>query len=128
MILLLNTSNFECRLALIDGDWRYESKWESGRELAKGLLGYIQSQLESQGKSWSDISGLGVFRGPGSFTGLRIGITVLNTVAYSENIPIIGETGEDWQVKAVSRLLAGENDKIVLPEYGGEANITLPRK
>lgn len=117
-----------CRLSLVDGDWRYESQWEAGRELAKGLLAYIQSQLEGQGKSWEDLTGLGVFKGPGSFTGLRIGITVLNTVSYAQEIPIVGEVGEDWQAKAMKRLLSGESDKVVLPEYGGEANITQPRK
>jgi len=128
MILLLDTSTPECRLTFIDGDWRYDAKWEANRDLAKGLLKYIQLQLETQGKKWTDLSGLGVFKGPGSFTGLRIGVTVLNTVSYSENIPIVGETGEAWQETAVSRLLKGESDKIVLPEYGGEANITQPRK
>lgn len=128
MILLLDTSTPQCRIIFREGDWRYESTWESGRELAKGLLAYIQSQLEGQQKSWKDITGLSVMKGPGSFTGLRIGITVLNTVSYSENIPIIGETGEDWEEKAMTRLSSGETDSIVVPEYGGEANITLPRK
>jgi tRNA threonylcarbamoyladenosine biosynthesis protein TsaB len=114
MILLLDTSTYTCR--------------QADRALAKGLLGYIQTQLENQSKTWTDLTGLGVFKGPGSFTGLRIGITVLNTVAYAQNIHIVGETGEDWQEVAVNRLLNGESDSIVLPEYGGEANITLPRK
>jgi tRNA threonylcarbamoyladenosine biosynthesis protein TsaB len=128
MILLLDTSTPECRLTLVDGDWRHETKWEANRELAKGLLAFIQSQLAGQQKSWNDLTGVGVFKGPGSFTGLRIGVTVLNTVAYAQNIPIVGETGEDWQKRAVQRLLNEESDKIVLPEYGGEANITQPRK
>jgi len=128
MILLLDTSTPECRLSFVDGDWRYDATWEANRDLAKGLLEYIQVQLETQGKSWKDLSGLGVFKGPGSFTGLRIGITVLNTVSDSEAIPIVGETGDDWQKNAIERLLKGESDKIVLPEYGGEANITQPRK
>jgi tRNA threonylcarbamoyladenosine biosynthesis protein TsaB len=128
MILLLDTSTYTCRITFIDGDWRYDAMWQADRALAKGLLGYIQTQLENQSKTWTDLTGLGVFKGPGSFTGLRIGITVLNTVAYAQNIHIVGETGEDWQEVAVNRLLNGESDSIVLPEYGGEANITLPRK
>ena len=128
MILLLDTSTPECRLSLVDGDWRYDATWEANRELAKGLLSYLQTQLESQQKTWKDLTGLGVFKGPGSFTGLRIGITVLNTIADSEKIPIVGETGEDWREKAIERLTRNESDKIVLPEYGGEANITQPRK
>ena len=128
MILLLDTSTPECRLSLIEGDWRYDNTWEANRELAKGLLSYLQSQLEAQQKTWKDLTGLGVFKGPGSFTGLRIGITVLNTISYSEGIPIVGETGEDWREKALQRLANDESDKVVLPEYGGEANITQPRK
>lgn len=128
MILLLDTSTPICKLTLLDADQQYDTEWESGRDLAKGLLGYIQKQLESHGKTWNDVTGLAVYKGPGSFTGLRIGITVLNTVAYAQKIPIVGETGDDWKVKANVRLLNGDSDVIVLPEYGGEANITLPRK
>ena len=128
MILLLDTSTPECHLTFIEGDWHYEAKWQADRELAKGLLAYIQSQLESQKKTWQDLTGLGVFKGPGSFTGLRIGITVLNTVSYAQSIPIVGEVGEDWKEKAAQRLLNNESDQVVLPEYGGEANITQPRK
>jgi tRNA threonylcarbamoyladenosine biosynthesis protein TsaB len=128
MILLLDTSTYECKLTLVEGDWRFDAAWQADRELAKGLLEYIQTQLENHSKTWTDLTGLGILKGPGSFTGLRIGITVLNNVAYAEQIPIVGETGDDWQDIAVKRLLNGESDSIVLPEYGGEANITLPRK
>lgn len=128
MILLLDTSTPECHLSFVDGDWRYNTVWEANRELAKGLLSFLKDQLEGQGKNWKDLTGLGVFKGPGSFTGLRIGITVLNTISYSEGIPIVGVTGENWKQLAVERLLNQESDKVVLPEYGGEANITQPRK
>lgn len=128
MILLLDTSTPICKLSLIEGDWRYDTQWEANRDLAKGLLGYLQAELQGQSKTWKSLTGLAAFKGPGSFTGLRIGITVLNTISYSEGIPIVGEMGEEWQQKAIHRLLNGESDEIVLPEYGGEANITQPRK
>ena len=128
MILFLDTSTYTCKLSLTDGDWRYDDEWEANRELAKGLVGYLQAQLEKNGKNWGDISGIVAYKGPGSFTGLRIGLTVLNTFAESENVPIVGTTGDDWQQQGQARLATGENDKIVLPEYGGEAHITQPRK
>ena len=128
MILLLDTSTPVCKLSLVDGEWRYDTSWESGRELAKGLLQFIQDQLESQGRGWGDISGLVIFKGPGSFTGLRIGVTVMNSLAYAHSLPIVGEMTEAWQALGVARIVAGENDQIVMPEYGGEANITTPRK
>src|SRR5690349_16469397 len=128
MILLLDTSTPTCKLTFVDEDKRYDHEWEANRELAKGLLGYLQDQLEAQGKTWKDIEAIGVFKGPGSFTGLRIGLSVLNTIADSERIPIVGAVGESWQQDALSRLKNGENDHIVLPFYGSEAHITQPRK
>jgi tRNA threonylcarbamoyladenosine biosynthesis protein TsaB len=96
--------------------------------LAKGLLKYLQEQLQKNGKTFADIAGIGVFKGPGSFTGLRIGLTVLNTMADSLAIPIVGGEGETWKDQAIVGLQSGRNDQIVLPEYGGEAHITKPRK
>lgn len=128
MILLLDTSTPTCKLTLADGDWRYDDEWEANRTLAKGLLVYLQQQLQKNGKAFADISGIGAFKGPGSFTGLRIGLTVLNTIADAQSIPIVGGTGENWQNDVLRRLDAGENEKIVLPFYGGDAHITKPRK
>lgn len=128
MILLLDTSTLICKLTFIDGSWRYDKEWEAGRTLAKGLLGFLEQELAGQDKSWADLTGLAVFQGPGSFTGLRIGITVLNTMADALAIPIVTTKGEDWQGTATARLLANENDQLALPFYGSEANITKPRK
>lgn len=129
MILLLNTSTPTCYLYFAEAsEITYEKTWESGRGLAKGLLLFIQQELEKQDLTWKDLSGLVVFKGPGSFTGLRIGITVMNSLAYANRLPIVGITGEQWQQEGLRRLAAGENDTIVMPEYGGEANITKPRK
>lgn len=127
--MLLDTSTPICRLTLVDeAGLIYDSQWESGRELAKGLLDYMKQQLAMRHKTWDDISAIGVFQGPGSFTGLRIDMTVLNTIARDKTIPIAAETGDDWQEKAVRRLEAGENDEVALPFYGADANITKPRK
>lgn len=128
MILLLDTSTPVCRLTLQDGDWQYHNEWQADRTLAKGLLGYLQDQLAKNEKVFTDISGIGVFEGPGSFTGLRIGLTVLNTMADSLQVPIVGAQGEGWQTRAIDDLQNGKNDKIVLPFYGSEAHITKPRK
>lgn len=128
MILCLDTSTPTCRLAMIDDERRHDTEWESGRGLALGLLSFLEEQLQSQGKNWNDVTGLVVFKGPGSFTGLRIGITVFNTLAHTNHWPIVGTQGDDWQEVGVQRLAQSENDQLVLPEYGGEANITKPRK
>ena len=128
MILLLDTSTPVCKLTLIDGDWRYDDQWQADRQLARGLLKYLQEQLEKNDKTFTDVSGLGVLRGPGSFTGLRIGLTVLNTMADALAVPIVGGEGDTWQDDVVTKLQQGENDQIVLPLYSSDARITKPRK
>ena len=128
MILLLDTSTPTCIVTFVDSGAQTTYEWVANRELAHGLLKYLNDTLSSNAKTWSDLTGLAAYQGPGSFTGLRIGITVMNTLADSLGIPIVGATGTDWKEAALSRLNSGENDSIVLPEYGGEANITTPRK
>ncbi len=128
MILAIDTSISTCRVWLIDDDSRESYEWEAGRELADGLIGYLRGLLSNQGKEWRDIVAIAVNQGPGSFTGLRIGLTVMNTIADTTAIPIVGESGDDWLPRALRRLKAGENDGLVMPRYGREPNITQPRK
>ena len=128
MIVLLDTSTPTCQLTLVEGDERFVAEWQAERQLAKGLHAWLRDRLTEHGKTWADIEGIGVFRGPGSFTGLRIGLTVLNTLADSLSVPIVGEEGSEWQDRALERLRAGQNDRIVLPHYDRDANITTQRK
>ena len=128
MILALDTSMPDCRLWLIRDDKQSEYEWEAGRGLADGLIKYLRTKLLEAGASWRDIDGIIVYRGPGSFTGLRIGLTVLNTIADDTGTPIVGTTGEQWLNDGLLRLKAGENDQLVMPLYGGEPNITKQRK
>lgn len=128
MIVLLSTASPVCKLVLVDGGDRFEYEWEADRQLAKGLLGYLKQVLSEHNYEWDSISGIGAYRGPGSFTGLRIGLTVANTLSDGLHVPIVGATGGDWQHQAIVRLESGENDKIVLPDYGAPAHITSPRK
>lgn len=128
MILLLDSSTSACKLILIDGDMRLDFDWQADRGLAKGLLKFIVESLKKCDKTWSDISSIGVFEGPGSFTGLRIGMTVLNTIADLQKIPIVGGRGEDWIKQVLEKINSSVNEKIILPFYGSEAKITSPRK
>lgn len=128
MIIALDTSSPLCRFWLIEDDSTEYFEWEAGRGLADGLLGFMRESLAKQARIWTDIDGIVAFKGPGSFTGLRIGLTVLNTIADTRNVSIVGTTGDDWKEHGLRRLQADENDKLVMPLYGREPNITKPRK
>jgi tRNA threonylcarbamoyladenosine biosynthesis protein TsaB len=102
--------------------------WLAHRQLAETLHRKIEDLLESQQQNLQSIGGIVVFKGPGSFTGLRIGLTVANTLAYSLNIPIVASEDPDWLEIGIRRIQAGENEKITLPEYGALPNITIQKK
>ena len=129
MIVLLDTSAMTVYLTLaLDDGKTVNQEWQADRTLARDLLGYLRDSLAKYSASFADITAIGVFSGPGSYTGLRIGLTVMNTLAASLKVPIVGAGGKDWQAMCYERIRQGESDHIVLPDYGGDAHITKPRK
>jgi tRNA threonylcarbamoyladenosine biosynthesis protein TsaB len=128
-ILVIRTDKPEAEIGLYDDDKRLAyDVWHAHRQLAETLHSRIQNVLDRQGLNLHDVTGVVCYKGPGSFTGLRIGISVANALAYSLNVPIVGETGEDWQEKGASRLAAGQTGTAVLPEYGADVHITAPKR
>lgn len=129
IIVTIRTDNPDAEVGLYDGRQQlgYES-WYAHRELSNTLHKKIQSLLREHDKRLEDIQGIVCFQGPGSFTGLRIGLTVANTLAYGLDTPIVATQGEDWIIQGIARLQKGEADPVALPEYGANANITLPKK
>ena len=110
MKLYLDTSTPVTKMRLDEKSY----EWESGRELAEKLLGFIHEKLAEQGADWQDLTEITFMSGPGSFTGLRIGAAVVNTLAHELKIPLYNHRGE--------------KQAIIIPDYGRPANITAPRK
>ena len=110
MKMYLDTSSPVTILRLNDKEYR----WESGRDLAEKLLGFLREKLEENGGDFKDITEITFMSGPGSFTGLRIGAAVVNTLAHELKVPLYNHRGEKC--------------KIILPDYGRGANITEPRR
>lgn len=130
MLLGLRTDGPEVTMVLVGetGDVLATTVWQADRQLAHQLLARLESFLAAEQARFSQLRGLFVYAGPGSFTGLRIGITTINTHAYSLGAPVVGVGGEDWVQTGVQRLATGENDAAVLPEYGAEARVTTPKR
>jgi tRNA threonylcarbamoyladenosine biosynthesis protein TsaB len=129
IILTLRTDRPEAEIGLYDGESQISYvTWEAHRKLAETIHQQIETLLKEAGKTWRDVDGVVGFQGPGSFTGLRIGLSVENAVGYSLQAPVVAAQGDDWIKVGIERLMAGERDEVALPFYGRDANITTPRK
>jgi tRNA threonylcarbamoyladenosine biosynthesis protein TsaB len=129
IILTLRTDKPEAELGLYDGDNQMAyMKWQAHRRLAETINDKIDEILNESSKSLHDIQGIVCFKGPGSFTGLRIGLSVANALAYGLKIPVTAQPDPRWLEKGIDELLAGRDDKIALPEYGAPVNTTQPKK
>ncbi len=102
--------------------------WQAHRELGNTIHNKIKKLLDEHKISFKELDAIACYQGPGSFTGLRIGLTVANTLASELDIAIVGASGDDWQNQAIEKLQSGENQKIVLPEYGCEPHITTQKR
>ncbi|MBC7707873.1 tRNA (adenosine(37)-N6)-threonylcarbamoyltransferase complex dimerization subunit type 1 TsaB [Polaromonas sp.] len=129
LILTLRTDKPEAEIGLYNdtAQLSYQS-WQAHRQLAETIHLKIKEVLDAQDLSLKDVEGIAMHQGSGSFTGLRIGITVANALADSLGIPICGKIGDDWIEPTIRRLLNNESDKLIIPEYGSLPNITAPRK
>ncbi len=106
----------------------YRHEWQADKELAESINREIDFVLKESQKKMTDLEGIGIFSGPGSFTGLRIGHSVANALAYGLSLPISSGKGKSWQKQALTSLLSGENEVLAMPDYGRDARITTPRK
>lgn len=77
-----------------------------GHDMAEKLLAFIHDKLQENGQTWQDIEKIEFNSGPGSFTGLRIGATIVNALIHELNL----------------------DQPLVIPDYGKPANITKPVK
>lgn len=127
-ILTIRTDKAEAELGLFDGKEQKDYLiWLADRELSLTILQKITELLERNELTFQQLEGIVGFSGPGSFTGLRIGLTVANTLAYGLRIPVVGSSAEAWIQDGIERLSGGENQKIALPKYDREPNITQPK-
>jgi tRNA threonylcarbamoyladenosine biosynthesis protein TsaB len=102
--------------------------WLADRQLAESIHTKIQQILNKLSIDWRAVEGIVVFEGPGSFTGLRIGITVANALANANQIPIVASRGQNWLEDGIKMLASGQNQNLALPKYGSPPNITKPKK
>lgn len=90
LLLHIETATEVCSVALSEGD-RLLAVCESadGNSHSKNLLPFIDELCRESGRALRDIDGVSVSVGPGSYTGLRIGVSTAKGIAYALQVPVM---------------------------------------
>lgn len=104
-LLLIDTCGGEGGVALAEGSKMVSSERLPGRSASEMLVPVIRRQMEARGWRAGDLTAITVVHGPGSFTGVRVGLSAAKGLSEAGGVPVI----------AVSRLallanMAGEGE------------------
>jgi tRNA threonylcarbamoyladenosine biosynthesis protein TsaB len=96
MLLALDTATHRASIALHDGvTLRAECTWESSNRHTVTLLPRVVALLAASDLTPDDVTAVGVCIGPGSYTGVRIGVAAAKGLAAARALPLIGVTTLD---------------------------------
>jgi tRNA A37 threonylcarbamoyladenosine modification protein TsaB len=136
MFLFINTlQTKKITLALFSNPKKIHwfEKEEKGVE-RENVLEVLEKSLIEQKKKATDLRGIVVVNGPGSFVGIRIALSVANALGWALSIPVCGvsffpgQSNESLIKKSWSQIARRKKFKIVSPFYGQSPNITIVKK
>jgi tRNA threonylcarbamoyladenosine biosynthesis protein TsaB len=91
MLLAIDTSTTQTGLALYGAHGLLgECVWQSGRDHSAQLLPQLTLLLRHVGRAREEIAAVAVALGPGSWSGLRVGMSTAKGFALARGVPIIG--------------------------------------
>lgn len=124
LVLGIETSTTICSVALVrDGGLIAEYRHLQAKMHAEIIVQLIKNQMDTCGITFAELQGIGISAGPGSYTGLRIGMALAKSLAFAHNLPIAAIPTMD--AIAHSLPAGGHKVAIVLPSRRGEVYAAL---
>lgn len=104
-------------VALVEGERVLARALEDGRAgaQARRVLPMIQEILRAGGRTLEDLEAFVVSRGPGSFTGIRIGLSTVQALAWPLGIPVMGASTLDAMAYGLAEGAPGVEGDLLLP-------------
>jgi len=90
MLLAVDTSTNRAGIALYDGEVLHESVWQAGRDHGRLLMPAVEDAMRRLGCTPADLTAIAAARGPGSYTGLRVGLATATGLSVALGIPAYG--------------------------------------
>ncbi len=114
-ILNLESSTEVCSVSLAkNGNMIDHIENSEGLNHAKLLSVFANELMEKNKLKFKDLSAIAVSKGPGSYTGLRIGVSLAKGLCFGSNIPLIAVS----PLQAMSWMVVQKRDKIQLKDMG----------
>lgn len=117
-ILLLETATDSCSVALTDGTETIAEKYINQPKAHASLLAkYIEEILQENNLTIASCSAVAVSKGPGSYTGLRVGVSCAKGLCYGAEIPLISvcTLATIAQMAIDNKLYTQEGDFLIIP-------------
>jgi tRNA threonylcarbamoyladenosine biosynthesis protein TsaB len=107
-ILAIDTSNYTLGVALIDED-KVIGDYITNVKVNHSVraMPAVQTLMNDCGISPKQLTKIVVAKGPGSYTGVRIGVTIAKTLAWSLHIPIVGVSSLEIMAASIGRYFSG---------------------
>lgn len=90
LLLAIDTGGEQVALALYDGQLISEIVYDAGREHTRTVLPEIRHLLALNCRRLEEVGAVAVTTGPGSFNGLRVGMSIAKALAYALGVPLLG--------------------------------------
>lgn len=123
MILAIDTSAAQCAAALVSGATVHARAEPMERGHAERLMPMLAELLDAAGATWADLSAVAVCTGPGSFTGIRVGVAAARGIALGRAIPALGVGRLEALAHgrgAVRALAAGRGGSAFAQDFGAD--------
>ena len=123
LILSIETGTDICSVALAnDGELMALRESDEGRDHAKKVALFVDELLRETGVQPDDLDAIAVGKGPGSYTGLRIGVSFAKGLCYGLNIPLVSVGSLDALVEVARE----DHEAGILPIEGWEESYLCP--
>lgn len=104
-LLSIETSTSVCSVALsVNGKTTFIEEANTEKIHASAITVFIDNVVKQSGLQYADIDAIAVSKGPGSYTGLRIGVSTAKGLCYALNKPLIGISTLQAMAKGFSEL------------------------
>lgn len=116
-ILNIETSGSICSVAISkDGQIEYQLEYTQGMKHAERLAPFVEKCMDELARKEMKLDAVAVSIGPGSYTGLRIGMSMAKGLCFGLGIPLIGvNTLKILAVKAMFHNMMWEGDELLVP-------------